>query len=166
MKARETRASPDGVELAPAVPEQAALLTGLAFRSKSHWGYPVSWLEEWRPTLTVTGEQIASESVVVARLDAAVVGFYALHVDGARASVEHLWVEPAAMGRGVGRALFAHAAAEAASRGCDVLEIDSDPNAEPFYVAMGAVRTGTVAAPVAGLPRELPRLELRLARRA
>lgn len=90
-------------------------------------------------------------------------GFYVLDVTGETASLEHLWVDPPAMGRGVGRALFRHAAERAAGLGCRVLQIDSDPNAEPFYLAMGAVRVGTVPAPVAGQRRELPRLHLHLA---
>ena len=32
------------------------------------------------------------------------------------------------------------------------LTIDADPNAELFYLAYGAIRTGTIAAPIEGVP--------------
>lgn len=156
----------------PAAPGDGPALTELAIRSKAHWGYPAEWLAEWRPLLTITEELIASAPVFGARLgaprageagSAGQLGFYVLDVTGETASLEHLWVDPPAMGRGVGRALFRHAAKRAACLGCRVLQVDSDPNAEPFYVAMGAVRVGTVPAPVVGQRRELPRLYLHLA---
>lgn len=48
--------------------------------------------------------------------------------------------------------------------GFRVLQIDSDPHAEGFYLRMGAVRHSTVPAPVAGVERELPRLRVELVR--
>jgi hypothetical protein len=41
--------------------------------------------------------------------------------------------------------------------------IDSDPNAEPFYLACGAERTGAIPAPIAGQPaRVRPQLVVRI----
>ena len=49
-----------------------------------------------------------------------------------------LYVEPAWIGRGIGRALFRHAADLAFSRGGRQLSILADPHAAPFYQAQGA----------------------------
>lgn len=49
-----------------------------------------------------------------------------------------LYVEPAWIGHGVGRALFRHAAALARDRGGKTLSILADPHAAPFYQAQGA----------------------------
>lgn len=160
MKAQPPPKPP--VQIAPAQPELADALSRLAVRSKAHWGYPRAWLEEWRPQLTLSPEQIASSPVFVARVAAELAGVYALGVDGRNATLEHLWVDPGFIGRGVGRALFEHACAEAARLGCAALQIDSDPYAEAFYVGLGAVRVGAVPAPVAGQSRELPRLRIDL----
>ena len=65
---------------------------------------------------------------------------------------------------GIGRALLAHAVNTARFAGASSIIIDADPNAEPFYVACGAVRRGIVAAPVVGDPaRVRPQLSLRVA---
>lgn len=157
--------APPGLRIVPAAPGDAPALTGLAIRSKAHWPYPEEWLAEWRPQLTITEELVASAPVYVARRGPTPVGFYALEITGRVASLEHLWVDPSAMRRGIGRALFEHARDRAARLGCEVLRIDSDPHAEPFYLAMGAARVGTVPAPVAGHRRELPRLQIRCAAR-
>ncbi|MYS01695.1 MULTISPECIES: GNAT family N-acetyltransferase, partial [unclassified Streptomyces] len=72
-----------------------------------------------------------------------------------------MFVEPDAIGQGVGRLLFGHAREQARRLGFTLLTIDADPNAEPFYTAMGAVRVGAV--PSGSVPgRMLPLLELAL----
>jgi GNAT superfamily N-acetyltransferase len=70
--------------------------------------------------------------------------------------LEHVWVDPSCHGQGVGRALVEHATNEA--RG--VIAVVADPNAERFYIKLGAVRVGDVNAPMPGAPsRKLPLLE-------
>ncbi|MFJ2031853.1 GNAT family N-acetyltransferase [Streptosporangium sp. NPDC087985] len=70
-----------------------------------------------------------------------------------------LFVEPDAIGQGVGRRLFEHATATAANLGFARLTIDADPNAEPFYLAMGATQIG--ATPSGSIPgRMLPLLAI------
>jgi len=46
--------------------------------------------------------------------------------------------------------------------GAQAVDIDSDPNAEEFYLRQGAKRTGRTPAPVAGQERFLPRLSVEL----
>ncbi|MEO8216515.1 MAG: hypothetical protein ABI718_05485 [Acidobacteriota bacterium] len=43
----------------------------------------------------------------------------------------------------------------AGSGGHQTLQIDSDPNAESFYLRMGAVPVGTIDAPMMGTARSL-----------
>ena len=61
------------------------------------------------------------------------------------------------------RELFEHARAVAAEAGASALEIDADPNAEAFYLKMGAVRVGEVRSEIDGQPRVRPLLHLPLA---
>jgi len=51
-------------------------------------------------------------------------------------------LSPAWIGLGAGRLLFEHAIERAASRGASIAEIEADPNAEGFYLKMGAQRVG------------------------
>ena len=59
------------------------------------------------------------------------------------------------MRRGIGRALLAHAAGTARAGGDSAILIDADPNAEAFYLACGAARGGSVAAPIASEPERV-----------
>ena len=61
-----------------ALPREAEFLTDLAMRSKAHWGYPDSFIEECRAELTLTPEWIASHPVFVMDETGTVTGFYSL----------------------------------------------------------------------------------------
>lgn len=140
---------------------EAAALTAIAHEAKRHWGYPEEWIELWKPALTVTPEFIARHEVFVTQVEGEVAGFYALiqNADG-RWDLDHLWIRPRWMGLGLGRKLFGHAAgrlAEIASGA--VFGIEADPNAESFYLRMGARRTGQIARNWQGVERVLPYLE-------
>jgi ribosomal protein S18 acetylase RimI-like enzyme len=143
--------------------DEAAALTAIAHAAKRHWGYPEAWIAHWRDALTLTPAFIRDHAVFVAA-DAGDQprGFYALSIDGADAVLEHLWIDPESMGRGLGRALLSHAVETARAGGAARLEIDADPHAEPFYRRMGARRIGEVRADVDDVRRVLPRLEIRL----
>jgi GNAT superfamily N-acetyltransferase len=141
------------MELRPARPDEAALLSALALRSKAHWGYNDAFLAACRHELMIRRGEITARHVTVAEVDGAVAGHYT--IDGAE--LGQLFVEPAHIGRGVGRALWTHAVGAAHELGIHTLSIDSDPFAEGFYLAMGATRVGsTPSGSIEG--RELPRL--------
>lgn len=146
-----------------AEPAEAAALTRIALAAKQSWGYPDEWMAEWRADLTISPGYIGSSPVWVAEVDRTVVGFLGLvHTEG-QWHLEHLWVLPAWQGRGLGRALFAEAVQLARGVSATELHIKSDPNAEPFYLKMGAVRTGLEAYDLLGkVRREVPQLGYRL----
>lgn len=90
-----------------------------------------------------------------------VLGFCATSPARPRWIVEHMWVRPGEIGRGVGRALVRDALDRAREGGAVGLEIESDPYAEGFYLRLGAKTVGAVPAPMPGAPdRTLPRLRL------
>lgn len=144
----------------PGRPDEAERLTEIAHAAKRHWGYPDAWIAAWRNALTLTPERMACWHVRVAEADGEVAGFHAVSVDGDSAALEHLWIDPPFMGRGIGRMLFDDAMRTAAASGARALVIDSDPHAEGFYVRMGAVRMGEVQADAEGVRRVLPRLRI------
>jgi GNAT superfamily N-acetyltransferase len=121
----------------------------LALAAKAHWGYSARTLESWRADLAISAETLA-RPCGVACLEDAVAGFYTLQPASPAWELDNLWVDPACMGRGVGRALLAHALDAAQRAGAVRVVVDSDPNAEAFYRACGAHRTGTQPAPIAG----------------
>lgn len=150
------------VFLRSAQPADAPALTAIAHAAKRHWGYPEEWIARWRDTLTLTPDYLGRHAAVVARAGESIMGFYTLRFDADAAQLDHLWVLPAAMGRGIGRTLFAHAESAARQRGAKRLWVESDPHAESFYQHLGMVRFGAVPAAVDDQPRSLPLLEKRL----
>jgi GNAT superfamily N-acetyltransferase len=154
------------MEIVRAAPELAGTLTRIALAAKRHWRYPERWIEIWTPILSFNPEYVAANPTFVAVNDGHPVGFYALVLaaDGSRAQLDHLWIIPEWIGRGLGRALFEHAAATARSLGATVMDIEAEPFAEPFYRHLGARRTGERTGSIEGQPRVLPLLELELDR--
>ena len=147
------------VEIRPVVPDEADRLTEIAHASKRHWGYPEHWISSWSRDLTVDPAFISVNEVHAAILSGKPVAFYALiHKPRRCMELEHFWVTPECMGRGVGRALFRHAVETAANHGAASLDISSDPHTESFYEKMGARTVGRVDASMEGRERYLPRM--------
>ncbi|HEX4904830.1 MAG TPA: bifunctional GNAT family N-acetyltransferase/class I SAM-dependent methyltransferase [Acidimicrobiales bacterium] len=141
------------MHIRPARPGEEAALTELAMRSKAHWGYDDAFMAACRDELTIRPEHLPR--IDVADLDGRIVGMVRLEHE----AIEDLFVEPDAIGTGVGGELFRHAVRRAATEGMSRLLIDADPNAEGFYAAMGAVKVGeSPSGSIAG--RVLPQLEL------
>jgi len=99
-----------------AQPAEEAALTELAVRSKGHWGHDAAFLERARTGLTVRPEHLEQWIVRVAEREGGAVGVAA--VDPEAAELELLFVEPAAIGTGVGRALLHDALTAPARRAC------------------------------------------------
>jgi hypothetical protein len=144
--------------LSEATPADAALLTRLVREGKAYWGYPAEWLKLWKDELTITPEQIAAWHIRTAAAEGKLVGFFALAPRQGEWWLEHLWLVVGQIGRGLGRELFHRAVAAAAGLGASRLWIEADPNAEGFYLHMGASRDGERVATTTGTPRVLPRL--------
>jgi GNAT superfamily N-acetyltransferase len=143
-------------------PAEAGVLSALALRSKAHWGYDADFLATCRDDLTLTADDIATSPVYLIDGETAPMGFYRLLLrDDGAAELDALFVEPAAMGQGVGTRLWRHAVATAAKLRCSAMVWQSDPQAEGFYLALGAQRAGESESTV--MPgRMLPLMRFRL----
>lgn len=148
--------------LRPAHVAEADALSALAVRSKAHWGYSSEFMAACRDELEVHVRDIAASRVTVAEGVGGILGFYWLGpVRAGSCELEALFVEPAAIGQGVGRALLDAAARAAHAEGARSLTIQADPNAEAFYLRAGARRVGERAS--GSIPgRMLPLLALDL----
>jgi GNAT superfamily N-acetyltransferase len=145
----------------PAQASDAALLTDMALAGKRHWKYPEDWIELWRYDLTITPAYIAAQPVRMAVWDGTAIGFVGLSTaeGGRHRHLEHLWLRPRCIGCGFGHQLFKEAVRMAREEGTSELRISSDPNAEGFYLKMGAIRIGTESYELPGrILREIPLL--------
>ncbi len=152
------------VTIRPARPAEADALTALSMAGKRYWGYPEPWLEAWRELLTITPEYVAAKVLFCAEDEAGrVVGFSALERTGGRWWLESLFLAPAWIGCGLGRRLFEHAAQAAQWLGATELLLEADPNAEGFYLRLGAQRIGQRVSHLTGTERVVPLLRYTLA---
>jgi GNAT superfamily N-acetyltransferase len=143
-------------------PAEAGVLSALALRSKAHWGYDADFLAACRDDLTLSADDIATSLVYLIEGEASPLGFYRLLLRGdGVVELDTLFVEPAAMGQGVGKRLWRHAVATAAKLGCSEMVWQSDPQAEGFYLALGAQRAGESESTVM-LGRMLPLMRFQL----
>jgi len=112
-------------------------LRAIAVEAKAHWGYDRALVEEWARGSDFEPESLRRRLLYVAEANGRPVGWAALIPRGEVGWLEDLWVEPAWIGRGLGRALFEHVAAEARQRGARWLEWEAEPNAQGFYEHLG-----------------------------
>lgn len=96
--------------------------------------------------LTYTPEQIEAPQYTFCVLTVGdhIVGFHALvQIDSDTVELEALFVEPSHIGCGFGKKLIEHAKDHAGQLGASSLVIQGDPNARKFYLAAGAVQSGS-----------------------
>lgn len=146
------------LEIRPARPDDGPLLSRVAIHAKAHWGYDEEFLEGAREALTIDAATIATSSIFVLERKGTAIGFHGLAGEPPEGALEWLFVEPHSIGRGYGRILWQDALARARAAGFAELLIESDRFAEPFYLAMGAVKVGETPSPVDGAP--LPLLKI------
>jgi GNAT superfamily N-acetyltransferase len=154
---------PPDIVIRAARVDEAEALTALCRRSKRHWGYDATFMARSAAALTVRAHAIAEGRVFVAGTAAQILGMAELApaADGV-IELDKLFVDPAAMGRGVGALLFRHAAAAVRRQGARRMTILADPNAAAFYERMGA--RFLRMAPSDAIPgRELPFYEFDVA---
>jgi GNAT superfamily N-acetyltransferase len=138
--------------------EDADTLTVIAFAAKRHWRYPENWVRQWQDVLTITPHYVIANPTFVAMIEDQITGFGAVQLEAGEAVLDHLWVLPQFMRRGVGRALFQHAEEIARAAGAARMRMVGDPHAEGFYCRMGATVYGREPASMDGESRFLPLL--------
>ena len=141
--------------------DEAEALSTLATASKAHWAYSQAQLAAWQDGLNISPEMVRAFPAYVAESNEHIVGCFLLVPEKEHWQLEHFWVHPSCMGKGVGRLMLSEATRIAAESGVSHLLIEADPNAEAFYIACGADRIGQIPAPIDGASqRVLPLLAL------
>ena len=116
--------------------EDLKILNEISVRSKRHWGYPESWIEEWKGELTITKESFAFMDVLVICEASDIFGFCAVSETSDHYEIEHLWVLPEYIGKGYGRELL-NKSLEMIAPGRKDIIVTADPHAEDFYRKFG-----------------------------
>ncbi len=130
------------IEVHRAKSTDSEILKRIAIESKSYWGYSENIILQWAKTPIITPESIEKDIVYAAYFNLCIIGWYRLLIRLPVVILEDLWVLPDYIGKGVGKTLFKHAIRQAKLSGAERLELDADPNAEPFYTKMGCQVVG------------------------
>ncbi|HSA79910.1 MAG TPA: GNAT family N-acetyltransferase [Geminicoccaceae bacterium] len=125
-----------------AIGDDAGRLSDLALRSKAVWGYDAAFMDACRVELTISAESIRQRLTFLFEDRGRLAGFYQLRLSGPSAEVAQFFIAPEEIRSGLGRRLWPHLERTARNAGANWLEVDSDPNAEGFYLAMGMERHG------------------------
>ncbi len=136
-------------EIRKAAASDCGALTALSFASKRYWDYPDSYFDVWKNELTVTPGYIGRNTVFAAWRDSEVIGYFSITevtADFYAGSVlvekgfwlEHFFVAPEFIRKGVGSKLLGHAMNWCKENGIKSLRIFSEPNAAGFYEKFGA----------------------------
>ena len=142
---------------------ESVLLSDLALRSKSYWGYDADFLDACREELRLRPDDFDRFVVRVAEDDdGRIAGFYAIgEVDEEQGEIRFFFVDLPFIGSGIGRRLFDDLIEIAGEAGLRTLTIDADPGAAAFYERMGAEPAGQV--PSGSIPgRSLPHYRLQM----
>lgn len=139
-----------GFAMRRAAPEEADALRGLTLRAKASWGYATEAMALWQRELSLSPTYILANDVWVVQVGNRIAGYaalerkgYAVHMrDGGEIPpalwLDHLYVEPALTGCGIGALLFHLALGLALERGETHLYAAGDPNAAGFFGRMAA----------------------------
>ena len=121
-----------------AEPHEAKELEELQNRSASHWDYPdgyFDWAGDAGGSLSPTSATTRSSS---SSTDGRKLGFYSFTEGDDGLLLDRMFLDVDQIGRGLGRVLWQHAVQTARDLGVSEFVIGADPNAAPFYEAMGA----------------------------
>ncbi|MBV8298256.1 MAG: GNAT family N-acetyltransferase [Candidatus Eremiobacteraeota bacterium] len=138
-----------------------AELARLCFASKAYWGYDAAFMESVRDQLTPSESYVAEGRIFLAEApNGTMLGFYGFVYEDEQLWLYDMFIAPEVIRTGIGRMLWNHAVDFARTTGERAFSIESDPNAEEFYLKMGARRDGERIA--AGSGRILPVLKYEL----
>lgn len=135
----------------------------LAFRSKAYWQYPMAYLEAAREHLKLTALQIGEGwGEIAVDSQNRWLGYYFILPKAFECQLEHLWVEPDFIRKGIGQKLLDQAIQSVKRAGfLDTIRVFSDPKAEGFYLKNGFIRVGEKPSKVEGGPSH-PELVLKV----
>jgi GNAT superfamily N-acetyltransferase len=128
--------------------QEADILTKISFSSKGYWSYPKEYYDIWSNELTISSDYIENNDVFVFESDGEIIGYYSIvalkhdiELVGVRLSkgflLEHMFIEPRSIGKGIGKKMFDHLRQRCGDRGINKLGILADPNSKRFYEKMG-----------------------------
>ena len=137
--------------------EEANCLSEIAFKSEAYWGYDENYMKSFRSNYRVTEEFISNNPAYIIEDNEIILGFYSFMINGRTASLDYFYIEPNSIGHGYGKLLWNHMINMCKKKGIEKVELVTSPQAEEFYIKMGARTVGQVES-IVMKGRKIPKL--------
>ena len=122
--------------LVKASDEDAFLLSTIAYEAKGFWDYPQAWLKLWKEDLTLSSDFLNQHHTFVISDKKDIFGFCLIISEKEFFTIEHCWISPKHIGKGLGKALLTQVLnLEKFQK--QSFQVLSDPNAIGFYEKLG-----------------------------
>jgi GNAT superfamily N-acetyltransferase len=155
------KSNKETLQLLAATAEHAELLSELAYRSEAYWGNDEEYMDQFRLHYNVTIKFILENPVRLLEENHSPVGFWGLITTESGWELEFFYIEARLIGKGYGRKLWDSLIGECGKIGVESFEFVTSPEAEQFYLKMGAKTIGHVESLVRK-GRIIPRLRYEL----
>lgn len=141
--------------------EDLPRMNALIVASKQSWGYSATEMALWLNDIQATAADLHNKEYWLAENIAGQLVFvYSIAaISHTQYTLEDLWVTADLKGRGLGRRAFDHLLANLNEKQAKLLSICADPNAEGFYLSMGAVKVDEQDSAIDN--RKLPILQIK-----
>lgn len=118
-------------------------INSLIRESKGFWGYPDSFLDDFMMRWGIKEAYIYTNEIRLFEKEGKLIGLYAFKINDSNApELDLFFVRHNQIGEGIGKVMWQHALDHALKHNWIEFKIIADPNAEPFYVRMGATTIG------------------------
>jgi GNAT superfamily N-acetyltransferase len=114
------------------------ILNDIAVSSEASFGYGEQYVQIFKSIYKVTEKSISSNPTYVLQEGCNINGFYSLHIENRDASLKYLFIEPASIGMGFGKALWKHMVYTCKGLEVEKVIIAANPKIKDFYIKMGA----------------------------
>ena len=118
--------------------DESNLLTEIAIRSESYWGYDSEYMDKFKSVYNVTIEFIMKNPTFIIEENKNIIGFYGVVSDNGMTSLEYFFIEPEYIGQGYGKLLWNYLVSFCKVIGSKEFSIVTSPQAKEFYTKMGA----------------------------
>lgn len=132
------------LSIRPAKTNESETLSNIAARSESYWGYDSDYMEKFKAIYKVTEEFISKNTTFIIEEDNNIIGFYGVLMENDMDSLEYFFIEPEYIGQGYGKLLWNHLVKHCKIIGIKEFNIVTSPQAQEFYIKMGAVTCGEI----------------------
>ncbi len=148
------------LQIVKAQPTDCSTLTEISKAAKAYWGYAQKWLDLWDADLTITPENMEKDSIYKLIQEERILGFCVISEEDDSLEIEHLWIRPAYIGKGLGKLLLQKVLDKVITKSHVTLSVVADPNATGFYEKFGLKTIAYIPSQPEG--RQLPVMQLPL----